>query len=51
MESPTSYFTHLPDTRIEQCKEHLNAIEDYGKAKEAWLRQYLRYLQSVFQRP
>ena len=61
MENPISYFSRLPDLRIDRCKEHLledilfitiaavicgaktgNEIEDYGKAKESWLRQYLR---------
>ncbi|MDR1115273.1 MAG: ISAs1 family transposase [Tannerella sp.] len=60
-ENPVSYFTHLPDPRIDRCKEHIlediifitlaavicgaetwNETEDYGKAKEEWLRQYLR---------
>jgi predicted transposase YbfD/YdcC len=61
MKNPISYFTELPDPRIDRCKEQLlediifitiaavicgaetwNEIEYYGKAKEEWLRQYLR---------
>jgi Transposase len=61
MNKNISYFSNLPDPRIERSKEHLlediifitiaavicgaetwNDIENYGKSKENWLRQYLQ---------
>ena len=61
MPSAITYFSQLPDPRIDRSKDHLlediifitisavicgaetwNDIENYGKSKEAWLREYLQ---------
>ncbi len=61
MNNLISYFSNLPDPRVDRTKEHLledivfitiaavicgsetwNDIENYGKSKEVWLRQYLQ---------